>query len=93
MVVVMTPRNSDPGLKARLLKRIARYCRRAGISESRLANMVVNDGDFVRRLREGGDCTLATFEKFNAWLADAEGALRKLQVDDEPTRERRKARR
>ena len=55
--------------------------------------MVVNDGDFVRRLREGGDCTLATFEKFNAWLADAEGALRKLQVDDEPTRERRKARR
>lgn len=62
-------------LAHRLVARIERYADRVGLSPARIATLAVNDGDFVRRLKSGGTCTLATFEKFMRWLDTAEGEL------------------
>jgi len=66
---------ADLPLADKLLHRIEAYCKRAELSEARVANLAVNDGDFVRRLRDGRSCWLSTYEKFMAWLDDAERAL------------------
>ncbi|MBA15542.1 MAG: hypothetical protein CMN73_04215 [Sphingomonas sp.] len=41
-----------------------------GRSTARLATMVVNDGKFFVRLANGGSPTVATFDRFIAWLRD-----------------------
>lgn len=71
---VMT-RARKQNLKVKLLSRIDRYCRRADVSVSRVGNLAVKDGDFVRRLRDGGTCTIDTYHKVMAWLAKAERTL------------------
>jgi hypothetical protein len=68
------PPESRP-LKDQLLHRIESHAAASGLSDARIATLAVNDGDFVRRLRDGGTCHLETFEKFMAWLDDAERTL------------------
>lgn len=63
------------GLAQQLLQRVTSYCHRARLSPARVSTLAVNDGDLIRRVSEGGTCTLKTFEKFMAWLAEAERAL------------------
>lgn len=55
-----------------LIHRIEAYCARVELSEARVATLAVNDGDFVRRLRDGRSCWLSTYEKFSMWLDAAE---------------------
>lgn len=59
-------------LREQLLSASERFCADRGISEARLAVLVVNDGKFFKRVRAGGEFTTATFEKFQAYFAQAE---------------------
>lgn len=51
-----------------LLARIAAEGARSGLSESTISSLAVRDGKFVERLRNGRTITVATYEKFMAWL-------------------------
>ena len=61
-------------LREQLLSDAERHCQNRQISEAHLGTLVVNDGKFFSRLRRGGDCTTATFEKFQAYFAQAADA-------------------
>ena len=52
-----------------LITEIETYCRRAGVAESTFGRQVVNDGKFVRRIREGKRVTSATIDKIRAFIA------------------------
>jgi len=62
-------------LIADLLARVDRFCQRTGMSKARLATIVVNDGKFFDRIAAGGSTTVKTYERFVAWLAEAERGL------------------
>jgi hypothetical protein len=53
----------------RLLREITDYCRRNGVAESTFGRLVVNDGKFVNRLREGGRITTTTFDRVRSYIA------------------------
>jgi hypothetical protein len=74
-----SPRPEPSSLAEQLLHRVDAYAARVGLSAARISTLAVNDGDLVRRLREGKTLTVRTFEKFMAWLAEAE---RKLVPED-----------
>ena len=46
-----------------LLRDITDYCRKTGVAESTFGRLVVNDGKFVNRLRDGGRITTTTFQR------------------------------
>lgn len=48
---------------AEILKEIEAYCASEGIAETTFGKRVVNDGKFVRRLRDGGSINLKTYSK------------------------------
>ncbi len=56
-------------LREQLLQEAKTFCASAGISEARLATIVVNDGKFFDRIKAGGDFTTGTLEKFRAHFA------------------------
>jgi hypothetical protein len=56
-----------------LITEIETYCRRAGVAESTFGRQVVNDGKFVRRIREGKRVTSATIDKIRAFIAANSG--------------------
>lgn len=56
-----------------LVGEIETYCREAGIAETTFGRIVVNDGKFVGRLREGKGVTAATVERVRRFL-DENGA-------------------
>lgn len=53
---------------ASLLETISDYCRRAGVAESTFGRLVLNDGKFVGRLREGGRIRRETLHRIEAYL-------------------------
>jgi len=55
-----------------LLSEIEAYRARTGVTETRFGRAVLNDGHFVRRLREGGNITLRTVERVRAYLRAAD---------------------
>lgn len=57
-------------LKDQLLDDASRFCEERGISEARLATLVVNDGKFFVRVRSGGGFTADTFEKFQRYFSE-----------------------
>jgi hypothetical protein len=57
-----------------LLAEIDAFRRRHGTSETRFGREALNDGHFVRRLREGGNITLRTVEKVRAFMARQDSA-------------------
>jgi hypothetical protein len=63
-------------LQARLLRRIAVFCREAEISESMFGKLAVNDTKLVDRLRHN-TVTLTTFEKINGFLAEQQFVAQK----------------
>jgi len=75
-------------LKDTLLAAAERHCRHAGISKSRLASIVVNDGKFFDRIEGGGSFTAATYERFMAHFARAD-ARRAAALDAALTRRSR----
>ncbi|HEY5411110.1 MAG TPA: hypothetical protein VIJ94_10335, partial [Caulobacteraceae bacterium] len=54
---------------AALLREISDFCRGAGLAESTFGRLVVNDGKFVGRLREGGRVTDQTLERVRKYIA------------------------
>jgi hypothetical protein len=52
-----------------LLREITEYCRNTGVAESTFGRLVVNDGKFVNRLRDGGRITTATLERVRAFMS------------------------
>ena len=52
-----------------LLREITEYCRNTGVAESTFGRLVVNDGKFVNRLRDGGRITTATLERVRSFMA------------------------
>jgi hypothetical protein len=52
-----------------LLRDITDYCRKTGVAESTFGRLVVNDGKFVNRLRDGGRITTTTFQRVRAYIA------------------------
>ena len=55
-------------IRGSLVDDIESYCRVAGIAESTFGRIVVNDGKFVGRLREGKNVTTATVERVRRFL-------------------------
>ena len=53
-----------------LVDEIEAYCRDAGIAETTFGRIVVNDGKFVGRLREGKGVTTATVDRVRRFLAE-----------------------
>ncbi|MCR4331368.1 MAG: hypothetical protein NUV34_01475 [Sulfuricaulis sp.] len=53
----------------RLIGEITDYCRKAGIAESTFGRIVVNDGKFVNRLRDGGRITTITLDRVRSFLS------------------------
>ena len=53
-----------------LLREITDYCRRVGVAESTFGRLVVNDGKFVSRLRDGGRITTGTLDRVRRYIAD-----------------------
>jgi TnpA family transposase len=51
-----------------LLREIDAFCEREGMSETRFGRAALNDGHFLRRLREGGNITLRTVERVRAFM-------------------------
>jgi hypothetical protein len=49
-----------------LLREIDAFREREGMSETRFGRAALNDGHFLRRLREGGNITLRTVERVYA---------------------------
>jgi TnpA family transposase len=60
--------------RSTLLGEIDAFRQRHGTSETRFGRDALNDGHFVRRLREGGNITLRTVEKVRAFMAAANAA-------------------
>ncbi len=56
-------------LKEQLLRDAKECTAREGISMSRLATKVMNDGKFFNRIAGGGEFTTTTYEKFQAYFA------------------------
>lgn len=52
-----------------LLREITEYCRNTGVAESTFGRLVVNDGKFVNRLRDGGRITTTTLERVRSFMA------------------------
>lgn len=52
-----------------LLREIEAFCQRTGMAPTRFGREALNDGHFVRRLREGGNITLRTVERVRAFMA------------------------
>ena len=50
------------------ISEIESYCRNAGIAESTFGRRAVNDGKFVRRLREGKGVTTSTVSKVRKFI-------------------------
>jgi SAM-dependent methyltransferase len=70
-----------------LLREITDYCRRAGVAESTFGRLVVNDGKFVSRLRDGGRITTGTLDRVRRYISDnlpAEGRNGRPFVLDRP---------
>jgi SAM-dependent methyltransferase len=53
-----------------LLREITDYCRRVGVAESTFGRLVVNDGKFVSRLRDGGRITTGTLDRVRRYISD-----------------------
>ena len=53
-----------------LVDEIEAYCRDAGIAETTFGRIVVNDGKFVGRLRDGKGVTTATVDRVRRFLAE-----------------------
>ena len=53
-----------------LIADIEEFCRLRGIAESTFGLLSVNDGKFVRRLREKGRCSVQTFERVRQYMTD-----------------------
>ena len=54
---------------ANLLREISDFCRQAKLAESTFGRLVVNDGKFVNRLREGGSVTDQTLERVRNYIS------------------------
>ena len=54
---------------ADLLREISDFCRQQGLAESTFGRLVVNDGKFVNRLREGGAVTSQTLERVRNYIS------------------------
>ena len=52
-----------------LLLEIEEFCREAEIAEATFSTRAVNDGKFVRRLREGANVTVALVDRVRAYIA------------------------
>ncbi|MDE0172586.1 MAG: hypothetical protein OYH76_21795 [Defluviicoccus sp.] len=61
-------------IRGSLVDEIESYCREAGIAESTFGRIVVNDGKFVGRLRDGKNVTTATVERVRRFLHENGGA-------------------
>lgn len=57
-------------LQDQLIADAEAYCAQAGISKARLATIVAKDGKFFVRLGRGGSCTLAMYERFQAFFSE-----------------------
>jgi len=51
-----------------LLADIRQFCTRRNIEPATFGLRAVNDGKFVRRLEQGGTCTLKTLEKARRYI-------------------------
>lgn len=51
-----------------LLREIDAFRERVGMSETRFGRAALNDGHFLRRLRQGGNITLRTVERVRAFI-------------------------
>jgi hypothetical protein len=51
-----------------LLREIDAFRERTGMTDTRFGRAALNDGHFVRRLREGGNITLRTVERVRAFM-------------------------
>ena len=56
-------------LRTNLINESSAYAEARGISLSRLASLVVNDGKFFSRLESGGSFTVRTYERFLSYFA------------------------
>ena len=52
-----------------VLREIGDYCRNAGLAESTLGRLSVNDGKLVSRLRDGGSVTIDTLARLRQFMA------------------------
>ena len=51
-----------------LLREIDAFCEREGMTATRFGRAALNDGHFLRRLREGGNITLRTVDRVRAFI-------------------------
>jgi hypothetical protein len=51
-----------------LLREIDAFRESIGMTETRFGRAALNDGHFLRRLREGGNITLRTVERVRAFI-------------------------
>ena len=56
-------------LRTDLLTATERHCAATGMSKARLSTIVINDGKFFKRIEDGGDFTVRTYERFMAYFA------------------------
>lgn len=61
-------------VRAALLDRIDGYIARSGISASALGKAAVADDRFVKRIRDGGNFTVETYQRAMDWLDGQEKA-------------------
>ena len=54
-----------------LLREIDAFRAKTGMTETRFGRAALNDGHFVRRLREGGNTTLRTVERVREFIRAA----------------------
>ncbi len=73
---------------AELIGEIESYCRHHGVAELTFGKLVVNDGKFVGRLREGRRVTTATVSRVRRYLDERAAA-----APPHPPRRRRARRR
>jgi len=74
----------DPGLPAPsahdLLREVLLYCRQVGLAESTFGRLVVNDGKFAARLRNGGRITTETLARVRAYISEHREPPQRLAV-------------
>lgn len=55
-----------------LLQRVDRFLERTGTSASAFGKLVVNDDRFVKRIRDGGNFTIETYQRVIDWVDQQE---------------------
>lgn len=69
-------------IRSALLERARRYCERANLSFSTVGMKSVNDSKFLARIESGANFNVATYQRVNDWLDQAELDLAQREAEN-----------